>query len=162
MYVYARKVTNDGQCHAKDNNANKTMRQFNADNTIQATRRTTQCDGPVFGVAHTFSSHAKDSNAMADLEGAENGLDYEKCREYLLTLDGMDKGTMAQILCGGIIPRDRAFCHGVARMGRPYGELLWSGLCHCTTDFETRTHRWWFCPKWESLRPDWMKLQRHS
>ena len=95
-----------------------------------------------------------------DLQGVQEGVNFKQTRFLADFLPDYERGVLQNIVSGAVSTQERE-----ARRRR---DGLTSPVCpfsqHCSLagTAETRQHRWWECPRWEHLRPEWFKQLRES
>eukprot|EP00435_Cladocopium_sp_Y103_P053727 s1703_g17.t1 len=94
----------------------------------------------------------------SDMQGVEQGVNFQQTRLLASYLSDYDRGVLQAIVSGAISTKERECRHrmgGVTSPLCPYGPR-----CADQNVAETRRHRWWECPAWEHLRPDWFRNLR--
>ena len=90
----------------------------------------------------------------------QDGVLYAENRKLSLVLPDFDKGVLLQIVSGGIRTRERMYRHGRRNLAPdPFCDLQ---ECSTAQLHETRKHRYWVCPRWEHLRPQWFRDMREN
>lgn len=93
-----------------------------------------------------------------DMQGVEDGLRWRDCRALSVQVPDLEAGVVVQVVCGAIKTRDRLFRHGrTAEITDPRSA---HEPCREADVRETHVHRWWECPRWEGLRPQWFRELR--
>eukprot|EP00435_Cladocopium_sp_Y103_P027596 s2860_g6.t2 len=93
-----------------------------------------------------------------DMQGVEQEVNFQQTRLLASFLSGYDRGVLQALVSGAISTKERECRHrtgGVASPLCPYGPR-----CADQNVAETRQHRWWECPAWEHLRPEWFRNLR--
>ena len=93
-----------------------------------------------------------------DFQGVEQGILFQENRALSLTLLDFERGVLIQIVSGAVRTRERMHRHG--RHDLADNAVCLSAHCQAQGLRETREHRWWHCPDWDDLRPQWFKDMR--
>eukprot|EP00929_Paragymnodinium_shiwhaense_P090074 TRINITY_DN502_c1_g2_i1.p1 TRINITY_DN502_c1_g2~~TRINITY_DN502_c1_g2_i1.p1 ORF type:complete len:1109 (-),score=239.20 TRINITY_DN502_c1_g2_i1:399-3725(-) len=98
--------------------------------------------------------------ARADFKGIERGIAEKETRAIMPSLPPYEAGMLMRICSGGAYTRERYHRHGYKGLAAdPYCR---APSCLHRKVAETKTHRYWDCPQYEELRPEWFRrLRQH-
>ena len=113
---------------------------------------------------HAVSDMRSDSRRnnlpkRSDMEGIEEGIDFDRTRELWKESSQWDKGGIQAIVAGGFRGRERSWRHKRPETNSPF---CVQETCSGQNIPDDRKHIFWLCPHWERLRSPEMIAARQN